>query len=108
MLDLLGWDVGMSLLAAIVMVVGALVIGVVAQLIGEVTLGFQWAVTGLGALIGGYIGSESFGTYSTWGAEFDGLYIVPALIGAVVLGGIVDVVVRYLTSGHYTSAPRPI
>jgi uncharacterized membrane protein YeaQ/YmgE (transglycosylase-associated protein family) len=108
MLDLLGWDVGMSLLAAIFTVAGALAIGVIAQLIGEVTFSLQWVVTGLGALIGGYIGSESLGTWSTWGASFDGLYIVPALIGAVVVGGIVDVVVRSLTAGHYTSAPRPI
>jgi uncharacterized membrane protein YeaQ/YmgE (transglycosylase-associated protein family) len=98
----------MSLLAAILLVVGALAIGVIAHMIGEVTVGFEWATTGLGALVGGYIGSEAFGTLSTWGVAFEGLYVLPALIGAIVVGAIVDATVRYLTEGRYTGALRPI
>jgi hypothetical protein len=36
------------------------------------------------------------------------MYLLPALIGALVLGAVVDLVVRYATGGHYLPAPRPI
>ena len=65
MLDLFGWDVGFSGFAALLLIVGALAIGVIAHLIGTVRLGYEWAITGAAALVGGYIGSESFGTLST-------------------------------------------
>jgi uncharacterized membrane protein YeaQ/YmgE (transglycosylase-associated protein family) len=108
MLELIGWDVGMSLTAALALVVGALLIGILAHFIGDVAFPYEWAATGAAALVGGYLGSEAFGTLSTWGAEFDGMYIVPAIIGGVVLGGIVDALVRYLTSGSYVHHPRPV
>jgi uncharacterized membrane protein YeaQ/YmgE (transglycosylase-associated protein family) len=108
MLDILGWDVGMSAFAAFVLVAGALAIGVIAHLIGQVTVGYEWATTAVGALVGGYLGSEAFGTLSTWGPELEGLYVLPAIIGAVVLGFIVDAIVRYMTEGRYTAAMRPV
>jgi hypothetical protein len=37
----------------------------------------------------------------------EGLYLVPALIGAVILGVVVDAFLRYGTGGTYL-APRPI
>lgn len=108
MLDLFGWDVGMGAFAAVLLVVGALVIGVVAQVIGEVRVGWEWAATGAGALVGGYLGSEALGGLSTWGLEFDGLFVLPALIGGLVVGFIVDALSRYTTEGSYTREPRPI
>ena len=84
MLELVGWDVGMSTVAALLLILGALLIGIVSQYIGDVTVGYEWAVTGAGALIGGYLGSEAFGTASTWGPEFQGLYVLPAIIGALI------------------------
>ena len=108
MLDLFGWDVGMSMLAALLLVVGALVIGVIPQFIGDVTVGWEWAGTALVALVGGYLGSEALGTLSTWGPVFEGLYLLPALIGAVILGVVIDAVLRYLTKGSYVHSARPI
>lgn len=108
MLDLFGWDVGMSTLAAILLVGGAVVIGIASYFIGEVRVGYEGIVTGLAALVGGYLGSEAFGTLSTWGWEIDGLFVLPAVIGALVLGGIFDAVVRRMTEGTYTTEPRPI
>ena len=108
MLDLFGWDVGMSTLAAILLIAGAAVIGIASYFIGEVRAWYEGVITGLAALVGGYLASEAFGGASTWGWEVQGLYVVPALIGAVVVGGIVDVIVRYLTGGSYTYEPRPI
>ena len=108
MLDLFGWDVGMSTAAAILLVLGALVVGIAAQVIGDVRAGYEWAITGLAALVGGYIGSESLGTLSTWGPEFQGLYVLPAAIGAIVVGAVADAIVRFATHGSYTEEPRPI
>lgn len=109
MLELIGWNVGMTLVAAVLLVIGALVIGAIAQYIGRVVIGYEWVFTAVAALVGGWLGSEAFGTLSAWGPVFDGLYILPALIGGVVLGAATDAVVRYATGGTYLEPhARPI
>ena len=107
MLDLFGWDVGMSTAAAAILLVGALVIGGITQIIGE-TRAFHWLPVAAGAFLGGYLGSEAFGSLSTWGPEFEGLYIVPALIGAGILGAIVDGLTRYAAHESYLPEPGPV
>lgn len=42
----------------------------------------------LGAALGGFAGSEWFGLLSDWGPTYDGLNVLPAVIGAVVVGGL--------------------
>ena len=108
MLDLFGWDVGMSAYAATLLAAGAILFGVAAQYIGDVTTGWEGPTAAVAALIGGYIGSEALGTLTTWGYAFEGLYVVPALIGGVVLGFVVDAVVRFSTNGSYVHHARPI
>jgi hypothetical protein len=109
MLDLLGWNVGMSGVAAIVLLTASILIGAIPQFIAEPRLASDWVVTAIGVLVGGGLGSEAFGAASTWGPVWDGLYIVPALIGGLVVGAIVDAAVRYLSGGSYTHhAPTPI
>ncbi len=108
MLDLFGWDVGMSAYAALLLVAGAILIGVFAHFIGDVRTGWEGPVVAVAALIGGYIGSEALGTFSTWGYAFEGLYVLPALIGGVVLGFVVDAILRYSTEGSYVHHARPI
>lgn len=108
MLEILGWNIGMSGLAALALVAGALVLGVIAQFIGDVRVGWEWVAVSAAALVGGYLGSEGLAGLSTWGPEFEGLYVLPALIGAVIIGGIVDLAVRYMTEGAYTRHARPI
>jgi hypothetical protein len=108
MLELFGWDVGMSGLAVILLVAGALVIGAIPLFIGEARTGFEWLATGAAVLVGGWLGSEAFGGISTFGPAFEGLYLVTALVGGVVLGAVADVAVRYVTGGTYTHVARPI
>ena len=108
MLELIGWDVGMSNLAALLLVGFAVVIGIASYFIGEVRAWYEGVITGVAALIGGYIGSEALAGASTWGWEFEGLFIVPALIGALMVGGIVDVIVRNLTGGSYSYEPHAV
>lgn len=101
MLELYGWDVGMSTLAVLLLIAGALVVGGASYVIGDVTAAFEGILTGLAALAGAYLGSEAFGALSTWGPAFEGLYVVPALIGGIVLGGLVDAITRFATHGSY-------
>ncbi len=108
MLELFGWNVGMTTFAALLLVVGALLISAVPQFIGETTFGFEWIVAAAAVLVGGWIGSEALGAASTWGFAFEGLYVLPALIGGVILGVAVDAITRYTTGGSYTHAPRGI
>lgn len=108
MLEIVNWNVGMSTLAGVLLIAGALLIGVIAQFIGEVKVAFHWAVVALAALVGGWLGSEALGTLSTWGPEFEGLYIVPAILGGLILGTIADVVARYSTEGSYRQHAQPI
>ena len=96
-----GWAV-----ALLIVVAG--VIGVVAQNIGEGALRYEWTLTGVAALIGGWLGSEALGGASTFGPEWQGMYLVPALIGAIVFGGLFAAAIRYVNGGTQVSHPRPI
>ena len=108
MLDLFGWDVGMSAYAAILLAAGAILIGVLVQFVGEVTTGWEGPIAAVATLVGAYIGSEALGTFSTWGYAFEGLYVLPAAIGGVVLGFTIDAIVRYSTQGSYVRHSRPV
>ena len=104
-----GWDIGMGAAGLLLLVGGALVLGLIVQLIGETRTGYEWLVAGVFAVVGGWLGSESFGTASTVGPAWStSCTLLPALIGGVVLGGIVDIVVRTMTGGSYVHHPRPI
>jgi hypothetical protein len=108
MLVLFGWNIGMSGLAVVMLVGGALLIGLIAQIVGETRTGWEWLIAAAGALVGGWLGSEAFGTASTWGPVFDSLYMLPALVGGVVLGGVADIFIRTVTGGSYVHHARPI
>jgi uncharacterized membrane protein YeaQ/YmgE (transglycosylase-associated protein family) len=108
MLELYGWDIGMTAWAIIVLIAVSVVIGIVLQYIGDVTKGYEWSIAALGAFIGGYVASEALGDFSTWGPEWEGMYVLPALIGAIVVGFVVDMVVRYATGGSLVHHPKPV
>ena len=59
MLDLYGWDVGMTGAAVALLFMAAIVIGAVVQNIGRPSFDYEWTVTGVAALIGGWLGSEA-------------------------------------------------
>ena len=108
MIDILGYEIGMTWLGLSVLAIGAIVLGVVGQLVGSVQTRFEWLPDAVAALLGGFIASESLGTLSTWGPEWEGLFIAPAFIGAVVVSVVVDAVVRWGTGGSFTGHARPV
>ena len=86
----------------IVLIGGALVFGLVMQLIGETRTGFEWLVDGVAFALGGLVASEFILAWQATGPVFDGLALVPALIGGLALGIVVELVTRYVTGGRYT------
>ena len=89
----------------LILLAGALLFGVVAQFIGETRTGYEWLVDGIAAAIGAVIASEFIISARTFEPVWDGLAIVPALIGGLVFGLVVEVATRYLPGGRYTAHP---
>lgn len=84
-------------------VVGALVIGVVFQFVGETRTGFEWLVDAIAASAGAIFASEFIVGWRSFEPVADGLALIPALVGGLVVGVVVEVVTRYLTGGSYTN-----
>jgi len=91
-LTLLGWAT---------LIVGGLVFGVIAQLVGETRTGYEWLVDAIAFAIGALVASEFVVAWRGFAPVFEGLAIVPALVGGLVLGLIVEVATRFLTGGRY-------
>ena len=107
MIEILGFEISMTWLGLSVLALGAVVLGFIGQFLGTVRTRFEWLPDAVAAFLGGFIASESLGSLSTWGPEWEGLYIAPALIGAVVVTLVVDAVVRWGTGGSFTGHARP-
>ena len=82
-----------GLALGLVIVVG-IILGIVAQLIGVARSGYDGLITGIGIVGGGIVAGQWLGGVSTWGPQIDGLFLLPALIGGIVLAVIADLVVR--------------
>jgi uncharacterized membrane protein YeaQ/YmgE (transglycosylase-associated protein family) len=89
----------------IVLIVGALVFGAVAQFIGETRTGYEWLVDAIAAGIGALVASEFIVSWRSFEPTWDGLALVPALLGAIVVGVVVEVATRYMTGGTYSGRP---
>jgi uncharacterized membrane protein YeaQ/YmgE (transglycosylase-associated protein family) len=96
-------DLGLA--GGLVLVVGALAFGVIAQLVGQTRTGFEWLVDAIAFAIGALVASEFVIAWQATGPVWDGLAIVPALIGGLVVGIVVEIATRYLTGGTYSGRP---
>jgi uncharacterized membrane protein YeaQ/YmgE (transglycosylase-associated protein family) len=92
----------------LVIIAGALLFGVVAQFIGEARTGFEWLVDGIAVAIGAVVASEFIISLRTFEPVWEGLAIVPALIGGLAVGLVVELATRYLTGGRYTTRPMAV
>lgn len=88
----------MGVWAVILLLAGAVVLGTLIQglalAFGQRAIAYEWLMAAIGAAIGGFIASEWLGAASTWGPAVDGMFVLPALMGAIILGAVVDVVFR--------------
>jgi uncharacterized membrane protein YeaQ/YmgE (transglycosylase-associated protein family) len=87
------------------LVVAAFAFGVLAQFIGDTRTSYEWLIDGIAFGIGAVVASEFLVALRTFEPVWDGLALVPALIGGLALGLIVEVATRYLTGGRYTASP---
>jgi len=95
-LGIVGW---------IVLVVGALLFGAIAQFVGETRTGLEWLVDAIGFGIGALVASEFIVAWQAFEPAWDGLALVPALGGGLVVGLVLEVATRYMTGGTYSSRP---
>ena len=96
-------DLGIG--AWVLVIAGALIFGIIAQFIGETRTGFEWVVDAIGAGVGAVVASEFIVALQATGPVWDGLALVPALIGGLVLGIAVELITRYVTRGSYVGHP---
>jgi len=97
--------IGLGLGGWVILIVGALVFGAIAQFVGETRTGYEWLVDAIAAGIGALFASEFIVAWRTFEPTWDGLALVPALLGGIVVGLVVEVATRYLTGGAYSGRP---
>ena len=97
----------MGLGGAVLLVVGAVIIGVVAQFIGDTRTGYEWIATAIAAGIGALVASEFIVAWRTVDPVWDGLALIPAVIGGLVVGVVIDAATRFATGGTYMHGHMP-
>lgn len=85
--------------AIVALLVGSIAFGVGVQLIGHPGFGYEWLITALATAVGAFGASEFIVGFRTWEPIFDGAAIVPAIAGGFVVGVVVAIATRFLTSG---------
>ena len=89
----------MGFTAVLGIVILAALVGIGVQYLMGSTVSYEWLVIALAGAVGAYVTSEAivpstwFGI-TNWGPELDGLFVVPAAIGGVLLALIADFGVR--------------
>ncbi len=77
----------------VILIAGAVVIGLVAQFGIRRLFGYEWVLTAIGAGVGGFIASEyDLASLGKWGTEVSGLAIFPAILGALVVAAVIEIV----------------
>ena len=88
----------MTFLAFAVVIVIALAIGALVQVYMSPKTAYEWVITAAGVALGAWFASEL--TWTQWftntdfGPTWEGILIVPAVIGGLILGAIFEIVAR--------------
>ena len=101
------FSISLEIGGAVLLIVAAVVFGAVAQFVGETRTGFEWLVDAVAFGIGGLAASEFITSWRTFEPVWNGLAIVPALIGGLVFGIVIELATRFSTGGTYTHHPTP-
>ena len=98
-------SIGLGYGGWLVIIAGALIFGVICQFVGETRTGFEWLVDAVAGGAGAIVASEFIVGWRAFEPVVDGVALVPALIGGLVVGVVVEVATRYLTGGTYSTGP---
>jgi uncharacterized membrane protein YeaQ/YmgE (transglycosylase-associated protein family) len=99
------FSIALGFLGWMALLVGALIFGVLAQSVGDARTGYEWVADAIAAGFGALVASEFIVAWQTFEPVWDGLALVPALVGGLVVGVVVEVATRYLTGGTYATRP---
>lgn len=91
----------------VLLVAASVTFGVVAQLVGDTETGYEWLGDAIAFFVGAIIASEFITAWSTFEPVWDGLALVPALIGGLVVGLVVEIATRLATGGTYSGGHLP-
>jgi len=89
---------GFTAIVAVILV--AILVGAAVQYLMGGTVSYEWFVIAVAGAAGAFLASELLVTWSwfegmkSWGPDTDGLLIVPAAIGGVILALVADFSVR--------------
>ncbi|HET7030934.1 MAG TPA: hypothetical protein VFI34_10520 [Candidatus Limnocylindrales bacterium] len=83
-----------------VLIIGALVFGAIVQYTTDAPTSFEWVVVAIAAGIGGLLASEFIVSLRTVEPVWDGLAVLPATLGGVVVGVVVEIASRIVTGGR--------
>jgi len=90
----------MGLLGLGLLVLVGIVAGFAVQVLTKTKIGLEWLIVAVAVVFGGYFASESFpgsnifSGIKDWGPAIDGLVIIPAVIGALVMAVVADLGMR--------------
>lgn len=102
------FSIDLALGGALVLVIGAVAFGIVAQFIGQTRTGYEWLVDAIAAGLGALIASEFIVDWRAFEPVWEGLALVPALIGGLLVGILVEMVTRFMTGGTYSGRPMSV
>ena len=87
-------------------IIAAFVFGVAVQLIGHVEFGYEWIISSVAAFVGIVVASEFIIDLRAYEPVWDGLALLPAIAGGLLVGLVVAVVTRYATGGSFLAEPQ--
>lgn len=105
----------MGLIAFLCIAGVALVVGVAVQYLLRSSHSFEWLTIAVAGTFGAYFASETFVTaegksattvfanITNWGPSFDGMFLVPAIIGGLILAIVADLGMRTMPTQARTA-----
>jgi len=91
-------------LGAAILVLASVLIGILFYVIGDPQFNYEWLVTAVGAFIGGFVASEFVIAFQGWEPVYEGVALIPAVAGGLIVGGAVAGVTRFLTREPLTAS----
>ena len=91
-------------LGAAVLILGSIAVGILFYLIGDPQFSYEWVATAVGAFIGGFVASEFVIAFQGWEPVYEGVALIPALVGGLIVGGLVAGATQFLTREPLTAS----
>jgi hypothetical protein len=89
----------------ILLIVASIVFGAVAQFVGDTRAVYEWFVDAIAFAFGAIVASEFIVALQTVEPVWGGIAILPALVGGLIVGLVVEVATRAMTGGSYSHRP---